>query len=103
MRARLHISRAITLEPSLAGALHLTTLAGAHRRRRRNADITRVDPALEAAVQLDVALGRTFSIGARAGSFWSTWQEYDVDNRAALTLSPVQPSFGLVFGATLGR
>jgi hypothetical protein len=102
VRARFPVTKSFAVEPSVGGSLHLTLLDGATVDGQPVADLTRVDPALETAVQLTLSLGASLEVGLRGGvSFWKSWQEYDVDERPALTLSPVQASVGLVVGAAL--
>jgi hypothetical protein len=104
VRGRFRLSDRLSLEPSVGGALHLTLLDGATVDGRPVTDLARVDPVLETYLQLTADLGHSFRLGVRGGAaFWGRWQEYDIDNRAALTLSPVQLSLAVVVGAALDR
>jgi hypothetical protein len=102
VRGRIPLAPHLAIEPGVAGALHLTLLDGATADGDPVSDLTRVDPVLETSLQLTLGLGRSLELGLRGGAlFWQRSQQYEVDGRAALTLSTVQAEVGLVLGAAL--
>ena len=100
-RARLPLSRAVTLAAGAGATAHVTvldgTLAGAAGDAVAIDGVLRLVPALDLELLGEVRLGSFLRLGARAGvSFWLRPQRYQVAERTALELSRTAFEAGLL-------